>query len=163
MKRKVTSGEKNRGCSREKDQQDLIWQMGLFSEIWTDWMEIAGPPSLSLCSLWLHWQIHCTEAWNDFVPQCLWLNYKCISCHTSKKSEATSFGQLVWDWGQSSHLYKHFRASATRFLLCTNKPLFSVKFWTQREKLARTSPLVERLLSTATQKKVFYKQNCKVI
>lgn len=38
-----------------------------------------------------------------------------------------------------------------------------MKFRTQKEKLARMSPLVERLLSAAMQNKVFYKQNCKVI
>lgn len=101
--------------------------------------------------------------------------HEMVLCHNFWAILTNAFHAMQWRkqsnfiWpislrsGQRSALYKHFRASAIHFLLCTNKPLFFVKFWTQKVKLARPSPLVERLLSAATQKKVFYKQNCKVI
>lgn len=164
MKRKVTSGEENRRYSRKKYQQVLMCQMGLFSEIWTDQREITGHP-YSVCAA------------SDSTGRSAGHRHEMFLCHNAyalvtRPSHAihernlrqlSLANQPETRASEGPYIHQHFWASAIHFLLCTNKPLFSIEFWTQKKTLARTSPLVERLLLTAAQKKVFYKQDCKVI
>ena len=69
----------------------------------------------------------------------------------------------VWDQARETPCINISESVQSISDLAQSKPLFPMKFRTQKEKLARMSPLVERLLSAAMQNKVFYKQNCKVI